>query len=209
MSNTGATIALGAILLVFGWIGFKRGLRAEISTLMLIISSRVLISRWGDQIVWWTNNLYRGALFVLKGGLSAQDPGQVFVAIRQAPPLISADFKPTYLVGLSVLAIILAYAISRLPLFRTGSSLLGALVGMINGYVVVQFFLRLLPRELPEPLALVAGRSSVTGGDQIRAATAPIRGLVGEYGSYLALAVIGGILFLVVNSIRPEKGGGS
>jgi len=207
VNGTEALIALGAILLVFGYLGFRHGSRAELTTLALILGSRWLLERRGDELVLWINRLYQGVLFLRHGGLTAQDPGQVFATIRSAQPLISADFKPAFLVGLTVLLIIMAYAIGRL--LRAGSSLLGMLLGLLNGYIILQYFVSLLPHRLPEPLALLTGRPAPTGDREIQAVTTSVRQLLGEYDTYVVLVIVGVILIWVVGSIQPSKGGQS
>jgi len=207
VNSTEALIALGAILLIFGYLGFRHGSRAELTTLALILGLRWLLERRGDELVLWINRLYQAFLFLRRGGLTAEDPSRVFATVRSAQPLISADFKPTFLVGLTVLVVIAAYAIGRL--LRAGSSLIGMLLGLVNGYIIIQFFVSLLPRRLPEPLSILMGRPSPAGDEEIRAMTAPVRHLLSEYDTYVVLAIVGVILIWVVGSIQPAKGGQS
>ncbi len=207
MNGSETTIGLGAILFVFAWIGFHRGVRAELGTLALILGSRLLIERKGDWLVFVLNNLYRAILFVLKGGLTTEDPSPIFASLRQVRPLISREATPTFLLVLFVLIIIVAYTLlGRLRLFRGASSLLGALLGMINGYLVTFFFLPLLPEDLPEPLAFVTKTLPLGGNAEIQTATQPLRTLIQDHGSYVALGVVGLILLFVVRTIQPERG---
>jgi len=190
VNDTEKLIVLGALLLIFGWIGFKRGVRAELGTLALILGTQILMDRKGDLLVDWINKLYRAFLFAFKGGLGADDPGAVFAAVRKAPPLISQDFQPHFSVAVTVAAVVLAYiVIGRLRPFVGKASFLGGLLGLINGYLVIHLFLSRLP-IVPDPLNVLTGRTPIASSAQVRAATTPVR------------------WFLVVRSIQPEKRGG-
>ncbi|MCD6291683.1 MAG: hypothetical protein J7M34_14385, partial [Anaerolineae bacterium] len=85
----------------------------------------------------------------------------------------------------------------------------GALLGMTNGYILLRIFLPKLPQSLPEPLALLSGRSSATAAGtsqvQVKEALKPLSGLVGGHGSYIILGIVGLIVVWVVSSIQPER----
>ncbi len=205
MTNRETLIALGTVLFIFAWIGFRRGLRAELGTLLLILGSRMLIERRGDWLIALINSLYRGLLFFLKGGLTSDEPGRVFAAVRSARPLISREIAPTLQLVLFVLSILAAYTVlNRLRLFQGASSLLGALLGAINGYLIIVFFLPLLPRDLPEPLEFLSEILPIAGRPEIQAAMRPLRALIDDYQSFVMVGVIGLLLFLVVRTIQPQ-----
>jgi len=205
MSRFETLVALIGFLVLFGWIGRRRGTRAELITLGVILGSRMAVELWGDRVISITNRLCRFALFLLRGGVTADNPGEIWAKISQAPPLISADLKSTFLLTLLVILVVATYLLSYIKLFRGKSSWWSALLGMVNGYLLNAFFLPILPKGLPGPLAVLGTAAPSERGVQIGVASESLRTFLDQYRSILWLGVIGLALYLIVRSIEPEK----
>ena len=154
---------LVGIGVIFGLIGFLRGVAREIVTAIGIIVA-YLILRWGERpLTAWVNRLYRMGVFAARGGLVAEDPTPIWARVRGLPPLIETDAeKLTFrLVAFAVLAVFSYIAGNRIfrrraktfgpliiypgpPLF---SRLLGIAVGLMNGYLVANFA---IPHAFPK-----------------------------------------------------------
>jgi len=142
---------------IFGLIGFLRGVAREVITAIGIIVA-YLILRLGERpLTVWVNRLYRMAVFAARGGLIAEDPTSIWARVRELPPLIETDAERlTFrLVAFTVLAVFSYMAGNRIlggrpkafgpfiiypgpPFF---SRLLGIAVGLMNGYLVAHFTL--------------------------------------------------------------------
>ncbi len=205
MSRLETLITLLGFLVLFGWIGRRRGTRAELITLGVILGSRMAAELWGDRVIALTNRLYKFALFLLQGGATAENPGEVWTRVSQAPPLISAELRSTFLLTLLVTLVVATYLLSYIKLFRGKSSWWSVLLGMVNGYLLNTFFLPILPKGLPGPLAALGAATPAEREVQIGAASEPLRAFLSQYRSVLGLGVIGLILYLIVRSIEPEK----
>lgn len=205
MSRLETLITLIGFLVLFGWIGHRRGTRAELITLGVILGSRMAAELWGDRVVALVNRLHRFAVFVARGGVTAESPGEVWTRVSQAPPLISAERSSTFLLALLVLLVVTTYLLSYIKLFRGKSSWRSVLLGMVNGYLLNAFFLPILPKGLPGPLAALSTAAPPERGVQIGVASEPLRAFLSQYRSVLWLGVIGLILYLIVRSIEPEK----
>lgn len=209
MNETQTLIAFLAILLIFGWIGRRRGTRAELSTLAFIVLTQALIRNYGDVLLFVINNLYRAVRFVLAGGLFVEDPTQVFAKVRNVGPLIGPEVAPVFWLVVTLALIWLGYQLNRLKWFKGKASLLGGLAGMVNGYTILSILLPKLPRQIPDVLTLLeqpSQRGQIAA--QVRSAARPVTALVDEHSTYVTLAVIGVILYLIVRTIQPEKKGG-
>ncbi|MCS7222502.1 MAG: hypothetical protein RML36_15935 [Anaerolineae bacterium] len=205
MSRLETLVTLIGFLALFGWIGHRRGTRAELITLGVILGSRIAVELWGDRLVAFVNRLHRFALFIVRGGVTAENPGEVWTRVSQAPPLISAELSSTFLLAFLVLLVVATYLLSYVKLFRGRSSWWSVLVGMFNGYLLNAFFLPILPRGLPGPLAALSAAAPPEREVQIGVASESLRAFLGQYRSVLWLGVIGLILYLIVRSIEPEK----
>lgn len=205
MSRLETLVTLLGFLVLFGWIGRRRGTRAELITLGVILGSRMAAELWGDRVIALMNRLYKFALFVLQGGVTAENPGEVWTRVSQAPPLISAELRSTFLLTLLVMLVVATYLLSYIKLFRGKSSWWSILLGMVNGYLLNAFFLPILPKGLPGPLAALGAAAPSEREVQIGVASEPLRAFLSQYRSVLGLGVLGLILYLIVRSIEPEK----
>lgn len=152
-----------SIGVIFGLIGFLRGVAREVATAIGIIIA-CLILRWGERsLTVWVNRLYRMGLFAVQGGLVAEDPTPIWAGVRELPPLIETDSERLIFRLFTFALFVLLSYIAGNKIFRRRpktfgpliiypgpsfiSRFLGITVGLINGYLVANFA---IPRAFPE-----------------------------------------------------------
>ncbi len=192
-----------AIGVVFGLIGFLRGVAREIITTMGIIIAYGCL-RWGEAfLVRWTNKFHKVFVFAAKGGLAADDPTALWPQVANLPPLIETDAeKLTFRLIVFVVLVIWAYALgSRVlssrkdtvgllaiyPGLSLLSRCLGLGTGLIEGWLITYF---VLPEVFPK-------RETV-----IRLPTGPVAGFLGQN---VALVIVGFVIVLIVYGLRSAS----
>jgi len=203
-----SNIVLGAFLLLFGWLGYRRGSRAELATLVVTIGARLFLEARGPDLVKIINRMAVGFLFLVRGGFTSDNPSAVIASLRERGPLISDQAAPTFLLILFVGAVVLTYLLGSAKQLKSKSTLWSALLGAANGLVLKTIFLPLLPQATPAPLAPLSALALGGGLSSMDAALQPLRALADRYGSAVALPVVVLVVYLVVRSIQPEKKGG-
>lgn len=139
-------------LAFFGWIGWRRGFRAELIVFGTAFLAWLALQREGDIFVRLANLGGKMIAFVRAGGLGA-NPDPAFAAVREAPPWVTDETRPGYLFLVWVLIVLVAYIVSSSIQFRprknerTGGW--AVLLGMANGLLFASTF-------LPRLVALVA-----------------------------------------------------
>lgn len=147
---------VSAIMIVFAIIGFGRGVRRELLITFAILLVLVVLSWFEAPLVAMVNRLWRLVLFALLGGLTADNPGELFnERVRNRPPLIdTADTGDMFWFRLVFTALVLGFAywlgrrvkvLATTPfrvveLFRVPTLLgriVGAAAGAINGFLLV------------------------------------------------------------------------
>ncbi len=149
--------------ILFGLMGFLRGVAREIITALGIIIAYAFL-RWGeDFLVNWTNKFHKLFLFAVKGGLAAEDPTTIWPGVANLPPLIQSDsdklfFRLLVFISLVFLAYIVGNRIissntdtfgplaiySKLPLL---SRILGLATGLMEGFLISYF---VIPQLFPK-----------------------------------------------------------
>jgi hypothetical protein len=200
LTNIQLLLAIGV---VFGLIGFLRGVAREIITVVGIIIAYGLI-RWGEaSLVRWTNKFHKLFVFAAKGGLAADDPTAIWPQVANLPPLIETDGeKLAFRLAVFVLLVILAYVVgNRVLSSRKGtfgplatypglsilSRSLGLATGLIEGWLITYF---VLPEVFPK-------RETV-----IRLPTGPVAGFLSQN---VALVFVGFVIVLIVYGLRSAS----
>ncbi len=141
---------------VFGLIGYRRGVRRELTVLLLLLAAIAIVGLFTDSLVAPINRFGYLLRFAREGGLGAEDPTAVWREIRGTPELIQSERNREMLkVGLFSAIILVAYLLTaRFGRARSGilDGALGFAVGTLNGVAIVYF---LLPILFPEPIALI------------------------------------------------------
>ncbi len=216
-------VVLLVVVIIFGFIGFRRGAQREfLVTLGIIFASVLVQSKLGhDWLVFWANRMYKLVLFVLRGGLGASDPSAVWAKIRALPNLITTPQQQLYLTLIVfVVIVLLAYPMGYLVApkkkarQRNGESaasgerqrgqisiligigivtatqgqslslssrLLGLILGAVNGYLILRFW---LPRLLPTAKTIVV----IPSGS--------VADFLGQNISYVFITIVAVLVFL-------------
>ena len=138
-----------AIILVFAFIGYRRGILRELVAAPAILLAPIVGPWLGVVLTPWVKRFYKLFLFARYGGLATDDFGPVMEKVRQAPPIIKSDADIVRLGLICFLVIIgLGYALGEWRIKRpdpkdAAARLLGAVMGGINGYML---FRAVLPK---------------------------------------------------------------
>jgi len=166
----GYYLPVGATLLFFGFLGFRRGVNRELFSMFGIALGMWLASSLGPALVPLANRLYKLLRFALTEGLTSGDPTAAWQNAKAWPDLIrtTADVQLLAL-GVFVVIVLLFYlwgqGRARPP--QTGmSKLLGLVAGGINGFLIAYF---LFPALLPKSTAVItlpSGQINATLGNR-------------------------------------------
>ena len=140
ISNYGLVTAM---LVLFGLLGFRRGVSRELISLIGIGMGMLLATALAPKLTRWVNMLYQVVRFILGGGLGAADPVVVWDEASALPPLIrtSAD-EQLLALSLFILIVLIAYAWGQSAAARPQALLLrvlGAVAGAINGFLLAYY----------------------------------------------------------------------
>jgi len=146
-------VTLLVLLVVFGYLGWRRGAAREFIVLVsILLAQLVRTTPLGSIVLRLLNNAWFSVQFVLHGGLTRppSEMPKVFQEISQMPALIPAGRRESVLFMLFVITILLGYVVSGYVPRRP--SPFAAILGMLNGYLIGALVLPLLPRALPASL---------------------------------------------------------
>ncbi len=152
-------IILSLFLLAFGYLGWKRGFRRELATLLFIVLGyRLWTTSWGDALVSRVNQSWFMVQIALKAKFDMTKMMELASQTKKVEPLISKDAQNAFLFFVFLALVFLGYAIGHLgcclgSLLRKvlggPPSLIGALLGMLNGYLLVQWLFPTLITVMP------------------------------------------------------------
>jgi hypothetical protein len=152
--NEWAFVAI--VALVFGYIGWRRGLTVTLYMLTALAIGVMFSDRIAKPLEPWVNFTWKISLAVARE--RAFSPEEMFRAAVKEPALITQQVHRIYL-GTVVFLLLLAtgFAIGRVRAVkarppRTMTRILAALVGTVNGYLVAFF---LFPRLITTPTTVI------------------------------------------------------
>ncbi|MGI5915041.1 MAG: CvpA family protein [Anaerolineae bacterium] len=155
--NVNHYLFLGLILGAFGFIGFRRGAKRELLSLVGIVLGILVAKPLAVMIQPRLNHFYRLARFALSGGLSSPDPMATWTQIRQSPGLVHTAQQQVWLQLAIFGAIVLIFFFIGQGRISKGGSLvpntLGLFVGAVNGFLFAYY---LLPLLMPAPQTVIA-----------------------------------------------------
>lgn len=202
MLGTENLIVLLVILALFGYHGYRRGVQLEAVLTFTIVGARVLVSHFGNDITRYANNLYRSVQFVAAGGLGAGDPATIFQSVQRTPPLITKASQETFLVITFLVIVGLAYWLSRF-FWKMVKSWVGGMLGALNGYLLLSYFLPILGGKAPEAADL-ARVTTDRAADLV--GSTPVRALTKQDGaSALLLVIIVVVVVVAARSVQQSK----
>jgi hypothetical protein len=170
---------LALVMAIFGILGYLYGLRSAIVAALAIWGGLLLIARTGTVITRLANGAYAGARMLASGGAqtlgsSGNQPAALARVTQEASQqraLVSVEAGgPEFLIILGILLAI-SILIGLSDRVRGPHSLLGLVLGLINGYLVGAFVLDVLFPQLA--LALPFGLASPTSQSGIAALSMP------------------------------------
>lgn len=198
-------VTLLVILIVFGYMGWRRGTTREVIVLAsILVAQLVRTTRAGDVVFGLINNVWSMFRLVLHLVFTRPQPPlpQAFAELEQMEPLISPARREPVLFLMFVGVILMGYWISDSVPKRP--SPFAALLGMLNGYLIGSLILPLLPRALPAALPgqrvteeqrREAGRIAVQGVKQLGDA-------LGISPVYLVMLVVALLILWAVRELR-------
>ncbi len=184
-------ITLFVLLLLFGYLGWKRGFVREVIVLVAILLGQLVrATDLGVRLVIKINQFW--ALFKIAAKAKFSPPKMLELAGEwsRIHPLIPPDRVDVFLFFFFISTILLGYAVSNLVSSRP--SVVGGIVGMINGYLIGALLLPILPRQLP---ARLPGRA--LSPEQQRQAGEVMRRGVQEVGEILGIQPIYVVLLFI------------
>jgi hypothetical protein len=193
-------------LLAFGALGFRRGWVRELATLGGLLLSWLFLALFGLTLVGWANKLGLMVAFTWRGGFDLADPTPLMRALK-AQPAIDPWRPELFHLVLFAAGALLAYVASGRLVARprvTAESVLGALAGALNGYLLAYVLLDYLRigQRLPGGLGLVGGDAVGVLGRHV--ATVAIVVVVGAVG----IALLTGLRGVGLSSRKAGRTGG-
>ncbi|NOZ71964.1 MAG: hypothetical protein GXP38_08625 [Chloroflexi bacterium] len=195
VSDPERTILFLALLGVFAYQGYQRGVIAELVKLALILAGFAVgrPTLLGLSLIRILNTFYYGLVLMASGGAKALATGDLTgepmsnaLAKARGSQLINAENQDIALFIMMILLIVVGYVVSR-NVKRT-NPIMGLLAGTFNGLVLTYFFLPALPDQVPiQP---------PPGAEEVFSQGAPN---LGEVGVQIALAPFA-ILYQQVNT---------
>ena len=193
-------------IVAFGVIGFWRGWLREVGTLAGLLLSWLIVTALHDPLIGFVNRLALIWTFTLRGGFDVNQPG-VLIAVLKRAPLVNSAHAATFAgLVLVVLALISYLAAQRFvtPPANPSAQVIGALVGLVNGYLLLYLIFHYLAPGAVLPVPGSLGNSTVSG----------------TLGHYLTTLLVGGIVLVIAISLlssarlsgrgtsRPQTGRG-
>src|SRR5687768_5401904 len=112
MSEFGIIVSFLIYLVFFGWLGWRRGARREITVFLIALVAWILLQQEGGIVVNFANLAGAAVTFAQNGGFTG-DQGDAFAAISSAPALVNDDARVTFLFVVWVAIFVAAYALSN------------------------------------------------------------------------------------------------
>lgn len=153
MTSQAAIIISFLIYLVFfGWLGWRRGARREVTVFLIALIAWLLLQQEGDMVVNIANLGGAAVTFATEGGFTGSQQ-DALAAIGSAPALVSDEARTPFLFVVWVALFVGAYALSNVMIddkksLRNGWAIL---FGILNGlFFAVAFGPSLVALFAPE-----------------------------------------------------------
>jgi hypothetical protein len=133
-SQAAIIISFIIYLFFFGWLGWRRGARREITVFLIALIAWLLLQQEGDMIVNIANLGGAAVTFAQAGGFTGSQQ-DAFTAIGSAPALVNADTRTSFLFVVWVALFVGSYALTNVMIedkksLRNGWAIL---FGVLNG----------------------------------------------------------------------------
>ena len=131
-----AVIVISFIIYVafFGWLGFRRGVRRELTVFLIALTGWLVLQERGDIVVNIANLFGAAYTFATSGGFNG-GADEAFAAIANAPELVASDARTSFLFIVWVVVFVATYAITNMAVQDKDSPRNGwaILFGILNG----------------------------------------------------------------------------
>jgi uncharacterized membrane protein required for colicin V production len=186
------TVILGIILVVFAYMGFRRGANRALFSIVGIILGILVSRRLASMLAPWVNRFYRLGRFALSGGLFSDNPAAAWGEASSLPNLVRTTLHQQVLELVTFFTIVfIFYLIGRrnIPLAKTWTlKVLGLLAGAINGFVVAYYLSPYLLNVTQTTIVLPSQelRTTLTAKDNIALALFVFVAVMIAFGLYNA-----------------------
>ena len=198
-------------LVFFGWLGWRRGARREITVFLIALVAWLLLQQEGEAVVNIANLGGAAVTFAQTGGFTG-DQDAAFAAISTAPALVNNDVRVSFLFVVWTAIFVASYALSNVWITDKQSQSNGwaILFGLLNGaFFAVAFGPSLVALLSPEGQFTVVDDNGlqigelVKGGwDMIWGGITNLWGIILSGGSLALLILLTALLVLVATTIR-------
>ncbi len=208
-----ATIIISFIIYLafFGWLGWRRGARREITVFLIAFVAWLLLQEEGDTIVSIANLGGAAVTYAQAGGFS-DSQGDALTALGSAPAIVSDDGRTSFLFVVWVALFVGSYALSNVMIddkksLRNGWAIL---FGILNGlFFAVAFGPSLLALFAPDGELIIADENGlnimglVSGGLQLLwNGIGSLWGLIDAAGNLGLVILLTLLLVLAASTIR-------
>lgn len=158
-SEVAIIISFIIYLIFFGWLGWRRGARREITVFLIALVAWLLLQQEGDTVVSIANLGGAAVTFATAGGFTGNQ-ADALAAIGAAPALVADDARTPFLFVLWLALFVGSYALSNVLIDDKKSLSNGwaILFGILNGlFFAVAFGPSLVALFAPEGEFTVVG----------------------------------------------------
>ena len=213
MTGQAAIIISFIIYLVFfGWLGWRRGARREITVFLIALVAWLLLQQEGDTIISIANLGGAALAFAQAGGFSGSQE-DAFAAIGSAPDIVPDEWRSSFLFVVWVAIFVGSYALTNVMIEDKKSQRNGwaILFGILNGlFFAVAFGPSLVALFAPDGEFNVTDESGglnllglITGGLQlIWDGIQSLWGVIAAAGNLGLVLILTLLLVLAASTIR-------
>lgn len=199
-------------LVLFGWVGYRRGSMRELIVAIVAIGGYFFLQRYGGIVVTIFNLGFKFLEFARAGGLG--DNPDAFLALSEAADVITADGRDTVIFLLWVLMLLFTYWITgravRSPKNKSDASAI--LLGLLNGIFYFSIFLPMLSaiflRRLGAADAVAEDGATIVLRSALDVINEGVGGIWGELDTQQPLVIVVFltlVLVAVANTLRAPK----
>ena len=204
-------ITLALFLAGFAYLGWRRGYRRELVALMgIVLGHRVWTTSLGHRLVIWINQLYVMAKIGIDARFDVRKMMELAAHMGQIKPLVPLEREGDFLFFAFLLLVLLGYGMGHAKccvgnllrrFLETPRSLVGALLGMVNGYLLVLWLFPTLFAVLPGAAARQPSAARMAGGatsrDVLAKGVHDLAAIFGLEANQLLLLVVGALVLWV------------
>ena len=200
-------------LILFGWVGYRRGSLRELIVAIVAIGGYLILQRYSAIVVTIVNLGYKFQAFARGGGLSGDDPDAILI-IRDTANLVGVEQRDTLIFLLWVVLLLFTYWVTGIAVRspKNRSDLMAILLGILNGIFYFSIFLPMLSGiYFRQPEVGAAGPEDGAGPilrsalDVVSDGFNSIWGTLDEQQPLIIVLFLTLVLVAVANTLRAPK----